>query len=309
MKLEEISAFVAVVRCQSLSQAAHELGLTQPAVTRRIQGLEQALGVELLDRNTKPPRPTVLGRAVHEQCRAILREVDALRLITADDQPLSGPLRLGLTQGLGELALMDVLAELAQHWPGLVPQVTTGWSGQLLDRIGEQQIDAAVLYLPQGQALARGLDGRVLDDTRLAVVAPRGSHGNRRRQLAELGSAEWILNPDGCGFRAALQRALAARGQPLRVRLDTYGRELQLQGVAQGLGLGLMPLPLLARSAWREQLEVVAVSDFAPAVSLWLVHGAEPGRLLLPATRAAERVLAAVRGETNETGEALAQAA
>lgn len=306
MKLEEISAFVAVVRCQSLSLAAHELGLTQPAVTRRIQGLEQALGVELLDRNTKPPRPTELGRAVHEQCRAILREVEALRLLTADDQPLAGSIRLGLTQGLGELALMTVLDELRQHWPGLVPHITTGWSGQLLERIAEQQIDAAVLYLPHGQALARGLDGRVLEETRLVVVARRGSHPKRSYRLAELGSAEWILNPDGCGFRAALQRALASQGQPLRVRLDTYGRELQLQGVAQGLGLGLVPRTLLERSAWRESLDTVPVADFQPPIDLWLAHGAAPGRLLVPIERAAECVLAAVRGEGVER---LAQAA
>ena len=54
MKLDEIEAFVAVVRSQSLSQAADSLALTQPAVTRRIQNFEEALGVELLDRNTKP---------------------------------------------------------------------------------------------------------------------------------------------------------------------------------------------------------------------------------------------------------------
>ncbi len=44
MKLDEIEAFVAVVRSQSLNQAANALALTQPAVTRRIQNFEEALG-------------------------------------------------------------------------------------------------------------------------------------------------------------------------------------------------------------------------------------------------------------------------
>ena len=79
MKISDIDAFAAVVRCQTLSQAAAELGMTQPAITRRVQNLEEALGVTLLDRNTKPPRPTDIGRRVFEQCRAILREVDAAR--------------------------------------------------------------------------------------------------------------------------------------------------------------------------------------------------------------------------------------
>lgn len=58
MKISDIDAFAAVVRCQSLSQAAYDLGITQPAITRRVQNLEEALGIELLDRNTKPMRPT-----------------------------------------------------------------------------------------------------------------------------------------------------------------------------------------------------------------------------------------------------------
>ncbi|MBZ4231679.1 hypothetical protein LAN31_23940, partial [Mycobacterium tuberculosis] len=82
-------------------------------------------GVTLLDRNTKPPRPTDIGRRVFEQCRAILREVDALRELTAGEQPPAGEFRIGLTQGLGELMLPALIAELAAQWPALATQVTT----------------------------------------------------------------------------------------------------------------------------------------------------------------------------------------
>ncbi|MCF5264416.1 helix-turn-helix domain-containing protein, partial [Pseudomonas syringae] len=47
MKIDDIDAFVAVIRCQSISHAAESLDLTQPAITRRVQNFEQALGVEL----------------------------------------------------------------------------------------------------------------------------------------------------------------------------------------------------------------------------------------------------------------------
>ena len=128
MKISDIDAFAAVVRCQTLSQAAAELGMTQPAITRRVQNLEEALGVTLLDRNTKPPRPTDIGRRVFEQCRAILREVDALRELTAGEQPPAGEFRIA-TQGLGELMLPALIAELAAQWPALATQVTTAWGG------------------------------------------------------------------------------------------------------------------------------------------------------------------------------------
>lgn len=73
MKIDDIDAFVAVIRSQSISQAAESLRLTQPAITRRVQNFEEALGVSLLDRNTKPLKPTPMGMRVYEQCRAVLR--------------------------------------------------------------------------------------------------------------------------------------------------------------------------------------------------------------------------------------------
>jgi DNA-binding transcriptional LysR family regulator len=96
MKIDDIDAFVAVIRCQSISHAAESLELTQPAITRRVQNFEQALGVELFDRNTKPLKPTPMGTQVYQKCLAILREMDALR--TAEEASQAGRL---LRPGMG----------------------------------------------------------------------------------------------------------------------------------------------------------------------------------------------------------------
>ncbi|MBL0952050.1 MAG: LysR family transcriptional regulator, partial [Pseudomonas sp.] len=96
MKIDDIDAFVAVIRLQSLNQAAESLQLTQSAITRRLQNFEEALGVELLDRNTKPLKPTPIGLRVYEQCRSVQREIDALRDLVASDAMPSGSLRLGV---------------------------------------------------------------------------------------------------------------------------------------------------------------------------------------------------------------------
>ncbi len=73
-------------------RTAQTLGLTQPAITRRLQNFEEALGVELLDRNTRPLKATATGRVVYEQCRVIQREIDVLRELVADDTPPVGTL-------------------------------------------------------------------------------------------------------------------------------------------------------------------------------------------------------------------------
>lgn len=279
MKIEDIEAFVAVVRSQSLSRAAQALGLTQPILTRRVQGFESALGAALFDRQTKPLRATALGQRLYEPCLAVLQSVEAVRELAAADLPPSGGLRLGLTQGLGELTLLPLLAALRRSWPALSPQVATGWGAQLMERIGLDELDAAVIFQARGKLLPRGVEGRILQQTQLVVLGRKGEWSKPRYRLSECAEVGWVLNPDGCGFRAGLQRALAEQGLPLRVRLDTYTRDLQMQGVAQGVGLGLMPLPLFERSGFVDQLDIVPLSDFKPGLDLWLVHGKAPGRL------------------------------
>jgi len=171
MKLDEIEAFVAVVRSESLSQAADSLALTQPAVTRRIQNFEEALGVELLDRNTKPLKTTPMGRAVYEQCRAILREVDTLRHLVTDDAPLAGVLRLGVAQTVADVAMLKALHALREAHPELQARVATGWGNPLLQKVEDGELDAAVVLLPANRTLPETLVGESLGPLKLAVVA------------------------------------------------------------------------------------------------------------------------------------------
>ncbi|KVD93870.1 LysR family transcriptional regulator [Burkholderia stagnalis] len=282
MKISDIDAFAAVVRCQTLSQAAAELGMTQPAITRRVQNLEEALGVVLLDRNTKPPRPTDIGRQVFEQCRTILREVDALRELTAGQLPPAGEFRIGLTQGLGELMLPGLIAQLREHWPALAPLVTTAWGGALVERVARRELDAALVFLAREMGLPPQVEGERLLTTRLVAVGRRGDWPRRSYRLADCHARGWVLNPDGCGFRAGLRRALDTHGLPLRVTLDTFGRDLQLQSVANGVGLGLMPLPLVEQSPLRDALDIVPLADFKPQIDLWLLRRHDAARFAAP---------------------------
>ncbi|EUC17649.1 UNVERIFIED_ORG: LysR family transcriptional regulator [Burkholderia sp. CF145] len=279
MKLDEIEAFVAVVRSQSLNQAANALALTQPAVTRRIQNFEEALGVALLDRNTKPLKTTPMGRAVYEQCRAIVREVEALRHLVTDDAPLAGVLRLGVAQTVADVAMLKALHALREAHPELQARVSTGWGNPLLQKVEDGELDAAVVLLPANRALPEALVGDVLGPLKLAVVARKGSMKKRVHTLAECQAYGWVLNPDGCGFRAGLQHALAAQGYALKLNLETLGTELQLGLVADGVGLGLVPLPLLDASVHAAQLDVIQLSDFKPEIAVWMVRSRALGKM------------------------------
>eukprot|EP01031_Cornospumella_fuschlensis_P014196 gene14196-17352_t len=150
MKIDDIDAFVAVIRSQSISQAAESLQLTQPAITRRVQNFEEALGVSLLDRNTKPLKPTPMGMRVYEQCRSVLREMDALRELVLSDSSPSGALRLGVPQTIGDVVLLDALSQLKALYPDLQTQVSTGWGSHLLGKMENGELDAVAASSVKG---------------------------------------------------------------------------------------------------------------------------------------------------------------
>ena len=277
MKIDDISAFVAVVRNQSVSAAAEALGLTQSAITRRLQNLEQDLGVELLDRSVKPPRPNVMGRLVFDQCGKVLLEVERLRDLVQEGAAPTGVFRIGVIQTIGDVVLLDTLQRLNAAFAGLQTEVASGWGAQLVERVVAGQIDAAVALFPATKALPDGLTGRTLGSIELVVVAAKGAMPKRSYRLRDIDDIGWVLNPDGCGFRAGLARALAQQGLNFKINLETFGADLQMGLVANGVGLGLIPRPILERSALRAKLDIVNVADFRPVLDIWMIQQQQAG--------------------------------
>lgn len=284
MLFENLKAFVAVIDHNSLTRAATALCLTQSAVSRRMQQLEEALGAELFDRNSRPPQPTALALRIYAEAVPLMQAAGSLLALARDDAAPTGPFRLGLTQVVGEVVLFDVVTRMRAAFPALEVKLHTDSSPALQRRLAQGTLDCATLLLARPSLMPAGLAGRfittldvvVVQSRRQPLVAPDAG-------LAQLAAQEWILNPLGCGYRAALERALAGLGHRFRLGLDTQGTALQLQLVAAGLGLGLVPRAVWCASAMREQLALVEVADFALELDIWLVHSTQMGNL----TRAA----------------------
>ncbi|ATO21226.1 hypothetical protein BS636_16165 (plasmid) [Acinetobacter sp. LoGeW2-3] len=117
MKIEDIHAFIAFVKLQSTSLTAQQLGITQPAVTRRIQSLEQACSVQLFDRNTRPLKLTAKGREIYEQCCIIEQEFNRLKQIIALQSADSTHLRIGIPNSLSESGIFGMIQDLKKIFP------------------------------------------------------------------------------------------------------------------------------------------------------------------------------------------------
>jgi DNA-binding transcriptional LysR family regulator len=275
MDIGDARTFIAVVEAGSVSRAARELHLTQPAVPRRVQRLEQAIGAQLIDRRKRPFALTEIGQAALERCRRLVSTRDELKSLAQSGSLLTRECRIGVAHALTELALIEPVDELRAAQPSVVLRLYTGWSYDLIEKVKLGALDAAVAMLPENEGLPAGTDGNVLATERLGVIAPLREK-QRSWSLRAVAEGGWILNPEGCFARAWLQRLMARAGLPLRVAVETYNYELQMSLVARGRGLGLVPARLLARSPSRRNLCTLNVRGMEFPMKVWMVTGTLP---------------------------------
>jgi DNA-binding transcriptional LysR family regulator len=291
--IDNLKALAAVIDHKSLTKAATKLHLTQSAISRRIQQLEEDVDGILLDRAQRPPAVTALGWRVYEQALPILRAVEDLRALARDDAEPNGTLRLGVSHAVGDVILAEAVERLAADFPNLDVRLRTGWGDSLAQQVADGDLDAAIMLLAPAGRPAQPLMGHAIVSVDLAIVQ------SRRRPLVaqtvtigELAKQGWILNPLGCGYRAMLERAMDERAGSLHVVIDTHGTEIQLRMVAAGLGLGLVPRSVLSASPYRDEIAIVDVEGFSLTQEIWLVHLKEFGNLTRAIDRLAETVAA-----------------
>jgi DNA-binding transcriptional LysR family regulator len=279
MNLIDLEAFVSVVDHGSVVAAAAALHLTQSAVTRRVQNLEDALGTPLLDRQTRPLQPTLAGTETYEFARPVLSSVGDLKAAIMNDGEPSGDFRFGMSRGFGDLAVASPIRCLRAEFPKLKLHAFVQWSGVLLERLQNRRLDAAIVILREGVAPPASLIAECLGTIPIHVVAARSMHVNQPVALEELSSHQWILNPPGCAARGILEDALLQQGLPFESTVEAEGNELQLSLVAEGVGLGLAMPGMLHASAFRKSVKTLKIKDFQAQEGIWLVHSRHIGRM------------------------------
>lgn len=164
--LAAMRIFVRVVERGSLSAAARDLGIGQPAVSERIQQLERQLGVSLLRRSTRAVSCTEEGSLFYERCKRVIEAAeDACAAVSPDQQALRGVLRIAVPQGLGEVALPVLLQRLREQQPQLRIDLI------LNDRVVDPVTEGVDISLRLGQPGEGNFIARRLGHVRRVLVA------------------------------------------------------------------------------------------------------------------------------------------
>ena len=147
--IKQLKYLVALAETGHFGRAAEACFITQPSLSAAISELENLLGAQLVERNKRQVLITALGQEVVSRARHILREVDELAIVAhAANQPLVGPINIGVIPTIGPYLLPDVMARLRSGFPKMQPFLREDQTAKLVDLLLAGKLDLALIALP-----------------------------------------------------------------------------------------------------------------------------------------------------------------
>ncbi len=243
MNVIQLRAFVAVVEHGSFSEAARIMGLSQPAVTMQIQGLEADLGVTLLDRRYRRIEMTEAGRALLPYARTVLGELEAAREeVERLAAKVGGHLRLAASTTPGQYVLPRLLGAFLRAHEDVSVSIHVTDTTEVVGLIesGEAHIGMTGAKIPGARVAyeAVGTDS-------LLLVCPPDSHllGRSDLSLSDIAEEPFIVREPGSGTRMIFEDTLRSGGidpAELRVVIELGTSEAIVSAVEGGLGVGVV---------------------------------------------------------------------
>lgn len=243
MELRQLRYFVRIVDLGSVSKAAADLFIAQPALSRQVAALETELNSALLVRSTRGVTPTESGRAFYVQAQAVLRQVGRFpeEVQSAAERP-TGTVAVGMPFSVSCIVAPALVGAVRERLPGVRISVTQGVSGDLEGLLANGRLNLSLLF--ERENPARHVEERHLLVEELFLVTPRrkGRKGVVKQTitLAEAVRQELILPGPANTTRRIVERAFLKAGQPLKLLAEVDAPWTAKSMVSAGLGAAIL---------------------------------------------------------------------
>ncbi|WP_439133635.1 LysR family transcriptional regulator [Pseudomaricurvus sp.] len=268
METQHLKAFITVARLESFTEAAEQLHLTQPAISKRISSLEQQLNCRLFDRIGRKIALTEAGRALYPKADKILQDVSDTELALSNlSGSVSGSLRLATSHHIGLHYLPQVLKPYTQRYPEVLLELDFMDSEKAYAAINRGEIELAIITLSYDQPM--NIEAIPLwEDPLSCVVAPDHPLASAvAPTLTQLSQYPAIL-PDPTTHTTQLVKQIFERNHcELRISMPTNYLETIKMMVSIGLGWSALPNTMVD-----DQLCPVVVEQVSLTRQLGCIH-------------------------------------
>ncbi|MBI4263539.1 MAG: LysR family transcriptional regulator [Acidobacteria bacterium] len=275
MNFHQLSVFYVVVQRRSITAAAAELRLTQPAVSLQIRALEKECGLALFERGVSGQarmRLTQAGEALYRSAVSILHTLDETRRVMGElGAATKGKLILGANTTGGMYLLPRIVRAFKEQYPETEIVFQIDATERLYESTLQNVLDMALVGGPT-QDRRFGVDQVCLDNVVL-IASPSHPFARRRSvTLRELGTEPCVLPQQGSRTRALVERKTKAAGVTLCVVMQLQGTEAVKKAVEANLGIGFVSSYAVEREAATGVLALVPIERFELSRHMELIY-------------------------------------
>jgi DNA-binding transcriptional LysR family regulator len=286
LKLRDLHIMLAVANSGSMGKAASDLAVSQPAISKAIADLEEALGVRLLDRSPQGIEPTIYGCALLKCGTAVFDDLQqGVKEIEFLADPSAGELSIGCSEPLSAGFVSVVINKLSRQYPKATFHVISADPVILRTReLPQRHIDLAIMPIT-GLALEQDTAVDFLFDDRHVVLAGGKNKWLRRRNiaLADLIDEPWIFPPPDTPVGSYIAAGFRAAGlEPPCAHVLTFSIPLHQHLLSTGRFLTTLPLSMVVHN---QHLPLKLLSVKFPAVFRPVAIVTLKNRILKPLAR------------------------
>lgn len=269
--LQQLRLFAAVARHKSVTRAAEDVHLTQPAVSIQVKRLEEKIGMALMEQIGKKLHLTVAGEQVYDACRDVLQRLDDLETALDDLRgEVAGPLNVTVVSS-AKYFLPHLLGNFVRRYPKVEPRLQITNRANVLSRLSANEDDLYVM-------------GRVPDEfsvtnhpflENVLVVVARPDHplaDEKSIPLERITQERLIGRESGSGTRKAIENMFQDQGLNIVPYMELGSTEAMKQGVMGGLGIAILSLHSLRLELDTHELTVLDVQGFPLRRQWYAVH-------------------------------------
>jgi LysR family transcriptional regulator, cyn operon transcriptional activator len=220
IELRHLRYFLAVASARSFTQAAEELGVTQPTLSHQIKQLETLVGAVLIDRSSRSAGPTEFGRLFKPYCERLLRELELGTVALTELKGLMrGHLRIAVSHSFSTSTLPNVLADFARRYPGVQVAARVIPHLDLQRALVTGDLDLAVAWMPErmDEIAAEPLT----EESLMLVVGSQHPWADRRSvSMRALASIPLVLLTREFAARQFVDKVLADARQTAGILLE-----------------------------------------------------------------------------------------
>ena len=264
LRFRDLQVFFSVMQSRSMAKSAAQLGITQPAVSDIVAGLEHMFAARLFDRTSRGVEPTRYGHALLVRAKVVFDELNhGIRDIEYLSDPTTGEVRIGCPGSIAAALLSAAIERFSRQYPRVVLHLDeVGGPSTDFPTLRERKHDFVVARIAQPLIDEADLNVELLFQDPLVIVAHADSLWARRRKIdpAELTDASWILTaPEGWVY-VSVAEAFQARGLSMpKIHLAAPSALLRLELLARAPFVTALPSSLLRLHAGWRSLKVLPV--------------------------------------------------